>query len=182
MSSYFTALLPIRRLFFLSHVQFQLFWITVFVNMVIRPSNSCFCLYTEEPCLATTPFIRPPLASAHIPWSFHADVKISESFYYFEASLMRTPRHYDQDFMAQRWSHQRGSTVFFLISVFHIVEQKTKTKMCVSWTTEINVKNENLGPAYMKKICFEQKGHPPIRASLEEATFHTFPYKTWRTV
>ena len=28
----------------------------------------------------------------------------------------------------------------------------------------------------MRKICLEQKGHPPIRASLEEATFHTFPY------
>ena len=28
----------------------------------------------------------------------------------------------------------------------------------------------------MKKICLEQKGHPPIWASLEEATFHTFPY------
>ena len=28
----------------------------------------------------------------------------------------------------------------------------------------------------MKKICLEQKGHPPIWASLKEATFHTFPY------
>ena len=46
--------------------------------------------------------------------------------------------------------------------------------MCVSWTIEINV-----GPAYMKKICLEQKGHPPTRAFLEEATFHAFLYKTW---
>ena len=30
----------------------------------------------------------------------------------------------------------------------------------------------------MKKICPEQKCHPPIRATLEEATFHTFPYWT----
>ena len=29
----------------------------------------------------------------------------------------------------------------------------------------------------MKKIFLEQKGHPPTRASLEEVTFHTFPYK-----
>ena len=36
------------------------------LNMVIRSSNSCFCLYTEEPCLATTPFIRPPLVSPPI--------------------------------------------------------------------------------------------------------------------
>ena len=48
--------------------------------------------------------------------------------------------------------------------------------MYASWTVEINVKNYNLGPAYMRKICLEQKGHPPVRASLEEATFHTFPY------
>ena len=81
-------------------MQVPLFWITVFVNilqlffsiyiffsnlnMVIRSSNSCFCLYSEEPRLVTTPFTRPPLASAHLPWSFHPDVKISESFYYFE--------------------------------------------------------------------------------------------------
>ena len=39
---------------------------------------------SEEPRLATTPFIRPPLASAHLSKTFHPDVKISESFYYFE--------------------------------------------------------------------------------------------------
>ena len=54
--------------------------------------------------------------------------------------------------------------------------------MCVSWTMEINVKNKNLGRACMKKICPEQKGHPPARAFLEEATFPAFLYKTWRTV
>ena len=37
------------------------------MNMVIRSSNSSFCLCTEEPCIATTPFTRPPLASAHLP-------------------------------------------------------------------------------------------------------------------
>ena len=34
----------------------------------------------------------------------------------------------------------------------------------------------------MEKICHEQKGHCPTRATLGESTFHTFPYKTWRTV
>ena len=34
-----------------------------------------------------------------------------------------------------------GVPLYFLISVFHIVEQKTKKKMSVSWTMEINVKN-----------------------------------------
>ena len=52
--------------------------------------------------------------------------------------------------------------------------------MWVSWTMEIKVKNLNLGLAYMKKICLEQKGHPPTQASLKEATFHAFLYKTWR--
>ena len=37
--------------------------------------------------------------------------------------------------------------------------------MCASWTIEINVKNYNLGFAYMKKICLEQKGHPPLNPS-----------------
>ena len=39
---------------------------------------------------------------------------------------MQPPRYYDQDFMAKRWSHQRDFTLFFLISVFHIIEQKQK--------------------------------------------------------
>ena len=34
----------------------------------------------------------------------------------------------------------------------------------------------------MEKICHEQKGHYPARATLGEPTFHTFPYKTLRTV
>ena len=34
----------------------------------------------------------------------------------------------------------------------------------------------------MKKTCLEQKGHPLTRATLDEPTFHTFPYKTWRIV
>ena len=33
-SSYFTALLPIRRLSFLSHMQVPFFWITVFLNIL----------------------------------------------------------------------------------------------------------------------------------------------------
>ena len=87
-SSYFTALLPIRRLSFLSHMQVPLFWITVFVNilqlsfsiyifsnlnMVIRSSNSCFSLfiyrgtppcdhpvYTTTSCLSSPPIVIPP--------------------------------------------------------------------------------------------------------------------------
>ena len=51
---------------------------------------------------------------------------------------MRPPRYYDQGFMAQRWSHQRVSTVFFNFGFPHY---RTKNKkMCVSWTMAINVK------------------------------------------
>ena len=35
------------------------------------------------------------------------------------------------------------------------------------------------GPVYMEKTWWQ--GHPPTRATLGES-FHTFPYKTWRTV
>ena len=94
----------IRRLSFLSHMQVPLFWITVFVNilqlffsiyifsnlnMVIRSSNSCFCLYTEEPCLATTPFIQPPCLT---PRSLSTQTwKSSSHFIILKTSSMRPP-------------------------------------------------------------------------------------------
>ena len=34
----------------------------------------------------------------------------------------------------------------------------------------------------MKKSYRGKKGHSPTRATLGERPFHTFPYKTWRTV
>ena len=42
--------------------------------------------------------------------------------------------------------------------------------------------NDYLRPAYMDKSYPEWKGHPPTRATLSEPPFHTFPYKTRRTV
>ena len=33
----------------------------------------------------------------------------------------------------------------------------------------------------MEKSCLGWQGHPPTRPTLGEP-FHTFPYKTWRTV
>ena len=35
---------------------------------------------------------------------------------------------------------------------------------------------------YMGKSCPEWKGRPPTKATLSEPPFHTFPYKTRRTV
>ena len=57
--------------------------------------------------------------------------KSPSHFIILKTSSMRPPRYYDQDFMAQRWSHQRGST-YFLISVFLIIEQTNKKKKCAS--------------------------------------------------
>ena len=109
-SSYFTALLPIRRLSFLSHMQVPFFWITVFVNILQLPFSIYFfltwtwlfdrqtlvsvCLYTEEPRLATTPLIRPPLASDHLPYSLSTQTWKSPShFIILKTSLMRPPRY-----------------------------------------------------------------------------------------
>ena len=39
-----------------------------------------------------------------------------------------------------------------------------------------------LGPVYMEKSLSRLKGYPPTQATLNEPTFQTFPYKTWRIV
>ena len=118
-SSYFTALLPIRRLSFLSHMQVPFFWIRVFVNilqlsfsiyffsdlnMVIRSSNSCFSLsiyrgtppydhpvYTTASCLSSPPIVFPHR---------HENLRVILLF----------------------WRPSTGFHCIFFISVFHIVE------------------------------------------------------------
>ena len=103
--------------------------------------------------------LRPPLASAHLPKSFDPDVKISESLYYFEASLMRTPRHYDQDFMAQRWSHQRGSTEFFNFSFPHCrTKNKTKNVRQLDYGNEC--KELKFRPRLYEENLFRAEGSP----------------------
>ena len=59
------------------------------LNMVVRSSNSCFCLYTEEPCLATTPFTRPPPLTSH---SLSTQTwKTPSHFIILKTSSMRPP-------------------------------------------------------------------------------------------
>ena len=61
------------------------------LNMVVRSSNSCFCLYTEEPCLATTPFIQPPCLTSR---SLSTQTWKSPShFIILKTSSMRPPRY-----------------------------------------------------------------------------------------
>ena len=46
----------------------------------------------------------------------------------------------------------------------------------------LRLDDDYLGLVYMDKSCPEWKGRPPTRATLSEPPFHTFPYKTRRTV
>ena len=57
----------------------------------------------DHPVYKTTSLLRP--------YSFKPNVKTLSHFIILKTPLMRPPRYYDQDFMAQRWSYYRGSTV-----------------------------------------------------------------------
>ena len=133
-SIYFTSLLPIRRLSFLSHMQVPLFWMTVFVNILqLSFGIYIFLIWTwlfDRQTLVSVyiqrnPALRPPRLYDHLfpqltSHSLSTQMWKSPShFIILKTSLMRPPRYYDQDFMAQRWSHQRGSTVFFNFSFPH---------------------------------------------------------------
>ena len=58
---------------------------------------------TVEPRLTTTAFIRPPRYHGHI--LSNQKYKTLTHFIILKTPLMRPPRYYDQDFMAQRWSY-----------------------------------------------------------------------------
>ena len=137
-SSYFNALLPIRRLSFLWHMQVPLFWITVFVNILQLSFSIYFFLiwlFDRQTLVSVyiqrNPALRPPRLYDHLlpQLTSHSlstqTWKSPSHFIILKTSLMRPPRYYDQDFMAQRWSHQRGSSVFFNFSFPH---RRTKKK------------------------------------------------------
>ena len=139
-SSYFTALLPIRRLPFLSHMQVPLFWITVSVNILqLSFSIYFFLIWTwlfDRQTLVSVyiqrnPTLRPPRLYDHLlpQLTSHGlstqTWKSPSHFFILKTSLRRPPRYYYLDFMAQCWSHQRVSTVFFNFSFPHC---RTKNK------------------------------------------------------
>ena len=118
--SYFTALLPIRRLSFLSLMRVPFFWITVFVNILqLSFSIYFFLIWTwlfDRQTLVSVyiqrnPALRPPRLYDHLlpQLTSHSlstqTWKSPSHFIILKTSLMRPPRYYDQDFMAQRWSH-----------------------------------------------------------------------------
>ena len=79
-----------------------------------RPHRfSCRHVNTRAYYSGTPPYDQPVYKTTSLlrPYSFKPNVKTIDSFYYFEDPLMQPPRYYGQDFMAQRWSHLRGSTV-----------------------------------------------------------------------
>ena len=114
-----------------------------FSNFWLFDRQTLVSVYTER-----NPALRPPRLCDHLlpQLTSHSlstqTWKSPSHFIILKTSLMRPPRYYDQDFMAQRRSHQRGSTVFFKFGFPHCrTKNKTKLKMCIGWTMEINVKN-----------------------------------------
>ena len=77
------------------------------------------------------PALRPPRLYDHLlpQLTSHGlstqTWKSPSHFFILKTSWRRPPRYYDLDFMAQCWSHQRGSTVFFNFSFPHC---RTKNK------------------------------------------------------
>ena len=146
-SSFFTTLLPVRRLSFLSHMQFPLFWITVFVS-ILQLSFSIYILFLfiyreTSPCdhpVYTTTFCLTSHSLSIQKW------KSPSHFINWKTSSMRPPRYYDQDFIAQRWSHQRVSTVFLNFSFPHY-----RTKALLIWENFPQAEGSPAYPSYPGK-------------------------------
>ena len=127
--------------------------------MVIRSSNPCFWLYTEEPAL------RPPRLYDHVlpQLTSHSlstqTWKSPSHFIILKTSLMGPPWYYDQDFMAQRWSHKRGSTVFFNFSFPHCrTKNKTKNVRQLDYGNEC--KELKFRPRLYEENLFRAEGSP----------------------
>ena len=107
------------------------------------------------------PALRPPRLYDHLlpQLTSHSlstqTWKSPSHFIILKTSLMRPPRYHDQDFMVQRWSHHRGSTVFFNFSFPHC-RTKKKQKKCASISSRRVTRLSEL--------------------PMEEVTFHTFTY------
>ena len=113
-------------------MQVPLFWVTVFVNILqLSFSIYFFLIWTwlfDRQTLVSVyiqrnPALRPPRLYDHLlpQLTSHSlstqTWKSPSHFIILKTSLMRPPRYHDQDFMTQRWSHQRGSTVLKLIII-----------------------------------------------------------------
>ena len=129
-SSYSTALSG--GLSLLSQMQVLLFWITLFVNILEISFSIFFLIWTlVSVYIQRNPALRPPRLYDHLlpQLTSHSlstqTWKSPSHFIILKTFSMRPPRYYDQDFMAQCWSHQRCSTVFFDFS-FPLYRTKNK--------------------------------------------------------
>ena len=57
---------------------------------------------------------------------------------------MRPPRYHDQDFMAQRWSYERGSTVFNF---------QDKANLFLNWLKK-TVEENNFSGKRVNRYCY----------------------------
>ena len=102
------------------YIYFFLIWTWLFDRQTLTS------VYTQR-----NPALRPPRFYEHLLSQLTSHSlstqtwKSPSHFIILKTSLMGPPWYYDQDFMAQRWSHQRGSTVFFNVSFPHC---RTKDK------------------------------------------------------
>ena len=102
----------ILQLFFSIYIYTFLIWTWLFDRQTL------VSVYIQR-----NPALRPPRLYDHLlpQLTFHSlstqTWKSPSHFIILKTSLMRPPRYHDQDFMAQRWSHQRGSSVLKLIII-----------------------------------------------------------------
>ena len=81
--------------------------VNLFLEELINIKVILFPIHEQFRYSETPPYDCPvyKITSLLRPYSFRPNVKTTESFYYFVDPLVRPPCYYDQDFMAQRWSH-----------------------------------------------------------------------------
>ena len=99
----------LRVLFLLFLPYFQLLF-RVVLTLKTSEMFSCFhvCFHYQNNYSGTPPYDHPVYMTTSLlrPYSFKPKVKKTLThFIILKTPLMRPPRYYDQDFMAQRWSY-----------------------------------------------------------------------------
>ena len=94
--------------------------------------------------------------------------------------------------IARSWSARERSAWYEIRNLCNKQGLSSSSSVCDPWsffrrTDQNKVRTESsirssLGPVNMDKSCLGYLDHPPSPATLGEPTFHTFSYKTWRTV
>ena len=101
-------------------------YIYIFSNLIMVVRQNLVSVYIQR-----NPVLRPPLLYdhllSHLLLSFDTDVKSPSHFIILKNSLMRPPRYLIRPgFSGPTLVASTGFYSYFLIFVFHIIEQKTK--------------------------------------------------------